>query len=200
MGIASVDAVLVVVDNRAADQRASGEGRQGKPVVAMAAIAAMVVTIAAMAIPDGAIILRKIAIAVDAPVLHPRLVVDRPHIRRSGWPLGVKTRRDGMGSRKAPVVTPRKSWKEGMDQILKRSSAWGHCSARFRTLQVRLPWRQRLRAQKDLYIFRNGYSVINSVDRILEKLLQGAASSVIVACNSSEIIVGSLLRCLILLS
>jgi hypothetical protein len=38
-----------------------------------------------------------------------------------------------MESRKAPVVTRSKILEKEMDQILERSSAWGHCSARFHT-------------------------------------------------------------------
>jgi hypothetical protein len=36
-------------------------------------------------------------------------------------------------------VTPRKFWKEQMDQILERSGTWGHCSARFHTFVAIVP-------------------------------------------------------------
>jgi hypothetical protein len=54
-------AVVLAVDDGAGDERAGGKGGQREPIIAMAAIAAMVFAIAAMAVPVAAVIVGEAA-------------------------------------------------------------------------------------------------------------------------------------------
>lgn len=67
MGVAFVDTVLVVED-RAANHRASGEGCKREPKVAVTAVAATVLAVTAVAVPVHAAIRHNTAIHTQIPI------------------------------------------------------------------------------------------------------------------------------------